>query len=126
MAINKACAVDPPPSHSLLGISLLYGKMGRLSLLVSLLAVANAVGAAWLGEEKTVDGQKYQCKCYSDNDCFPRPTDWAALNKTVGGVLKRALPPGAPCFHAVGNVSTTYDAAACADVQNNWVNEQYL
>jgi hypothetical protein len=99
--------------------------MGPLSLL--LLALSSIVlSAPWIGEQKTVDGVKYQCKCYSDNACFPSPLDWAALNKTVGGALKRALPPGAPCFRSVGNVSTTYDAAACADVQKNWANEQYL
>jgi hypothetical protein len=102
--------------------------MGRLSLFISLLCVADgALGASWKGEEKTVGGVKYRCKCYSDNACFPTSTDWAALNKTVGGVLKVALPPGAPCHKSVGNVSTNvYNAAACTDVQANWLNEQYL
>ncbi|KAF2690953.1 FAD/FMN-containing isoamyl alcohol oxidase-like protein MreA [Lentithecium fluviatile CBS 122367] len=99
--------------------------MGRLSLLVSLLSLTDTVFGKWLGETKTVGGKKYQCKCYSDNECFPTPADWAALNKTVGGTLKVTLPPGAPCHDSVGNVST-YNAAACADVQANWVNEQWL
>jgi len=110
-----------------LRINPIHDRMARLSFFVSLLAVANGVlGAEWKGEQKTVGGVKYQCKCYSDNECFPSPTDWAALNKTVGGALKRALPPGAPCFNSIGNASNTYNAAECADVQKNWVNEQYL
>lgn len=37
--------------------------MGRLSLLASLLLVANDVlGAKWIGEVKTVEGIDYQCK----------------------------------------------------------------
>lgn len=103
-----------------------YHKMGRLSLFVALLAAANgALGGDWKGELKNMGGVKYQCKCYSDNKCFPKATDWAALNKTVGGTLQRALPPGAPCHKAIGSINT-YDAKACADVQANWLNEQYL
>ncbi|KAF2266794.1 FAD/FMN-containing isoamyl alcohol oxidase-like protein MreA [Lojkania enalia] len=100
--------------------------MARISHLASLLAVANCTFAAkWIGEVKEVNGVKYQCKCYSDNKCWPTATDWAALNTTVGGVLRRAVPPGAVCHNTIGNVST-YSAEACTNVQANWLNEQFL
>lgn len=102
-------------------------KMGRLSVfVVSLAAVNGILGAPWKGEVKTVEGVKYQCKCYSDNECYPKATDWAALNKTVGGTLQRALPPGAVCYNSVGNNTGVYDAAKCANVQANWLSEQWL
>ncbi|KAF2657495.1 FAD-binding domain-containing protein, partial [Lophiostoma macrostomum CBS 122681] len=102
--------------------------MGRTSLFVSLLSVANCVlGAGWIGEVKQENGVTYQCKCYSDNACWPTGADWTALNTTVQGALKVALPPGAVCHNSIGNTSTsTYNAAACANVQANWLNEQWL
>jgi len=102
--------------------------MVRAFSFVSLLSVANCViGANWIGEVKEQDGVTYQCKCYSDNACWPTNTEWATLNTTVGGALHLALPPGAVCHNTVGNLSvSTYNAAACADVKANWVNEQYL
>jgi len=49
------------------------------------------------------------------------------LNTTVGGALQLALPPGAVCHNTVSNLSvSTYNAAACAEVKANWINEQYL
>lgn len=102
--------------------------MGRASLFISLLSVVNCVvGAKWIGEVKKEGNVTYQCKCYSDNACWPTGAEWTALNSTVGGALQLALPPGAVCHNKVGNLSvSTFNAAACADVKANWVNEQYL
>jgi hypothetical protein len=103
-------------------------KMVRILIFFTLLlAPLGASGANWKGEKRTIGDVKYQCKCYSDNACFPTLMDWATLNKTVKGTLKVALPPGAPCYRMIGNLTTNvYDAAVCADVQANWANEQYL
>jgi hypothetical protein len=106
--------------------------MGRASLLVSLLAVTNCAFAAppskkWLGETRKENGVSYQCKCYSDNECWPSKAKWNALNTTVDGALKTALPPAASCHRSVAGVpGSTYDAATCAKVTENWTNEQFL
>jgi hypothetical protein len=84
-----------------------------------------ALASAWKGEIKKVGKTTYQCKCYSDNSCWPKAPEWAALNSTVDGMLKVAVPPGAACHQKLGELST-YNAAECANVQANWVNEQYL
>lgn len=104
--------------------------MGPASILVSLLSAATCVkGAAvsWNGEIREENGVEYQCKCYSDNACWPLAAEWTLLNTTVDGNLKTALPPGAVCHNSVGSISSaTYNQAACAEVQANWVNEQWL
>ncbi|EOA81947.1 uncharacterized protein SETTUDRAFT_141802 [Exserohilum turcica Et28A] len=101
--------------------------MGRFSVVASLLLAANGVlGAKWIGEVKNVDGARYQCKCYSDNSCWPTTSDWAKLNKTVSGALQVALPPGAVCYNSLGNETNVYDAAKCADTQANWGSEQWM
>lgn len=103
--------------------------MARTCLLVALLAAVNDAFAqtSWKGEVKNVDGVEYQCKCYSDNACWPTNADWKTLNETVGGVLQVALPPGAPCHKQFENSTiSTYNEAECAEVEANWTNEQWL
>ncbi|CAO2650647.1 Nn.00g019390.m01.CDS01 [Neocucurbitaria sp. VM-36] len=102
--------------------------MGRFSLFASLLLAADGVlSAKWIGEVKKVDGTEYQCKCYSDNACWPTTSDWDKLNKTVNGQLQLAIPPGAPCHSKLANSTVNvYDPAKCADTQANWKNEQWL
>lgn len=101
--------------------------MGFLSFLATALLAANGVfGAEWVGETKNVDGIDYQCKCYSDHACWPTNKDWEKLNKTVDFKLQRAIPPGAVCHKTYGNSSSVYDAAKCAEVNANWLSEQWL
>ncbi|KAF2748158.1 FAD/FMN-containing isoamyl alcohol oxidase-like protein MreA [Sporormia fimetaria CBS 119925] len=106
--------------------------MGRLLSIVSVLAIASSVLGLeardrWIGETRKENGEKYQCKCYSDNACWPVASEWTRLNSTVGGALKAALPPGAPCYQQAEGVSgSPYDKAACETVQANWMNEQWL
>lgn len=102
--------------------------MGRFSQLASLLLAANGVlSVKWIGEVKKVDGVEYQCKCYSDNACWPTTNDWETLNKTVSGALQVAIPPGAVCHKKFGNTTLdVYDAAKCADTHANWYSEQWL
>lgn len=77
---------------------------------------------------RTWDGQQYGCKCYVGDDCWPKPDAWKALNATVGGNLHVHVPPEAACHDVfsgtLGNVST-YDAAKCAEVKENWEDEQW-
>ena len=68
--------------------------------------------------------QQYKCKCNPGDPCYPTSTEWAKLNATVNGNLLVALPPTAPCYKSVDGIPT-YDAAACADVQANFTNEQW-
>lgn len=102
--------------------------MARTSLFVALLAAfSGAATAKWLGEIKKVEGITYQCKCYSDNSCWPTTADWNGLNKTVDGALQVAIPPGAACHRKFENSTIgTFNEAACAEVMDNWVNEQWL
>ncbi|KAF2866763.1 isoamyl alcohol oxidase [Massariosphaeria phaeospora] len=103
-------------------------KMVQPSFVFSVLSIVGcAVAASWIGETKEVDGVAYQCKCYQDNACWPKGTDWTALNKTVGGALEIALPPAAACHNRVGNLSTNvYNQQECAEVQSKWTDEQWL
>ena len=68
--------------------------------------------------------QRYKCKNYPGDSCYPSSTEWAKLNATVNGNLRAALPPTAPCYKSVDGIPT-YNAAACADVQANFTNEQW-
>lgn len=72
----------------------------------------------------TRNGQRYQCKCYPGERCYPSTPLWKQLNATIGGTLKLALPPNAPCYKSVDGIPT-YDAAKCADVQRNSLDEQW-
>lgn len=103
-------------------------QMVRFLLVLShWFALTGALAVPWIGEIQRVDGIAYQCKCYSDNTCWPGSGDWEELNKTVDGTLQLAIPPGAVCHQALGNSSVnTYDPVKCADTQANWLNEQWL
>lgn len=72
--------------------------------------------------------QRYSCKCYPGDRCYPAPAVWSAFNQTVGGNLQVALPPGAPCYNTLTEGSEsipTFDAAKCADVQANFFAQQW-
>lgn len=74
------------------------------------------------------DGDKYGCKCYVGEPCWPSSSDWNKLNTTVAGNLIVNIPPGAACHNTFqGPLGTidTYSAAGCADVNANWGNETW-
>ena len=77
----------------------------------------------------TRGSQKYTCKCYPGDSCWPSASTWSRFNNTVGGNLQLAIPPGASCYNKVtgagGPEISTYDGAKCAEVQNNWTKEQW-
>ncbi|KAF6801100.1 FAD binding domain-containing protein [Colletotrichum sojae] len=99
-------------------------QLASLALGATLLApaiIADLVPRIW-------DGQEYGCKCYFGDDCWPKPETWDALNATVSGNLHVHIPPEAACHDifagTLGNIST-YDAAKCAEVTENWEDEQW-
>lgn len=77
---------------------------------------------------KTWKGTRYGCKCYPGDACWPDARAWSSLNRTVGGNLAVAVPPGAPCHDTFsgpfGNQST-FNAAECATVTAKFGNEQW-
>ncbi|TFK90401.1 FAD-binding domain-containing protein [Polyporus arcularius HHB13444] len=49
----------------------------------------------------------------------------SALNATVGGRVKRAIPFEAPCFSIVEGKSVPVDVAACKDIQFNYTDASF-
>ncbi|KAJ3516251.1 hypothetical protein NLJ89_g1240 [Agrocybe chaxingu] len=68
--------------------------------------------------------QKYSCKCYPGDACYPSAKKWQRFNSTVDGNLFVAFPPAAPCYPSVAG-TPTFDAAKCADVQANFFGQQW-
>lgn len=64
------------------------------------------------------------CKCYPGDSCWPSGGDWAALNRTVGGRLVRAAPPGAVCYDSFEGIPTK-NPAKCAEVASQWTNASW-
>ena len=66
------------------------------------------------------------CRFVPTDPGWPSKQDWDSLNTTVGGRLIANVPIGAPCYQSTYDVVTqeydlsTYDAAACAAVQQGW------
>lgn len=107
------------PSFALFNIMAIIGH-----LLTAASVFSGAFAAQWLGETKTEGNTTYQCKCYSDNACWPSQADWNALNTTVGGALLNALPPAAPCHYTM-NGTKTYNAAECETVNALYTDETW-
>jgi hypothetical protein len=78
--------------------------------------------------DATYKGQRYACKCYIGQSCWPSQTSWKALNTTVEGKLVVHIPPGAPCHNQfsgpLGTVNT-YNAAKCAEANAKWFDEPW-
>jgi hypothetical protein len=77
---------------------------------------------------RTWNGEKYGCKCYLGDSCWPKAAQWTAFNASVAGNLQVDIPPGAVCYNVfqgpLGNVST-YDQAACQAASAGWMDEQW-
>lgn len=54
------------------------------------------------------------CHCLPGDACWPSAAKWNALNSTVGGRLIATVPIGSVCHEP------TYDAEACAQLQEDW------
>ncbi|KAI1505828.1 hypothetical protein F5X99DRAFT_415863 [Biscogniauxia marginata] len=94
--------------------------------ILPLLAVAVASPSAPV--PRTWNGIAYDCKCYIDDECWPRNDAWVELNSTVDGNLLVNVPLGASCHNTfdgpMGEI-TTYDAAECADVTTLFSSEAW-
>ena len=55
-----------------------------------------------------------QCRVLPGDASWPSTLAWAALNKTVHGQLVSTVPLGSVCH------DPTYNAAACAALQQTW------
>jgi hypothetical protein len=108
-----------------------------LSLPVLLLAqdreltFSDADIASALANTVSRGSQKYACKSYPGDKSWPSTAVWTKFNTTVGGSLRVALPPGASCYNSLkvegeaGGEISTLDSAKCAEVQKNWIDEQW-
>lgn len=54
------------------------------------------------------------CHCLPSDSCWPSASTWTALNTTVDGKLLATVPIGSVCH------GDTYDATACATLQDDW------
>jgi len=54
------------------------------------------------------------------------PSQWAALNSSVGGRLARGAPLAEPCYSFYNGSVVAPDVAQCAAVQNGYTNEQFI
>jgi hypothetical protein len=74
------------------------------------------------------NGNVYSCKCYFDDACWPKKSQWDRLNTTVTGNLRVHVPPEAVCHNQftgpLGSVSS-YNKEACDEVQAKYADEQW-
>lgn len=54
------------------------------------------------------------CRYLPSDASWPSLSTWGALNDTVGGRLVSTIPIGSPCH------DPTYNAIACAALQESW------
>jgi hypothetical protein len=74
------------------------------------------------------NGNLYSCKCYFDDACWPKKPEWDRLNKTVNGNLRLHVPPEAVChnkFNGPLGTLSTYNEAACNELQATYADEQW-
>ncbi|KAL6716011.1 hypothetical protein ACLMJK_006973 [Lecanora helva] len=83
-----------------------------MASLSSILAAAFAL--AFLPVSHSAAAPQPSCRCLPGDTCWPKPQDWASLNKTVGGRLIATVPLAAPCH------DPTYNGAECANIKNLW------
>lgn len=54
-------------------------------------------------------GRQQRCRVFPGDDLWPPETEWARLNRSLGGALLRPTPAGAACYPD----HPAYDAARC-------------
>ncbi|KAL4955898.1 hypothetical protein BDW69DRAFT_159641 [Aspergillus filifer] len=72
------------------------------------------VAAAALLFSRSTAASTEDCHCLPGDSCWPSVDQWNELNSTVGGRLIATVPIGHPCHEP------TYNATACAELQDNW------
>lgn len=102
-----------------------------ITILSSLLLASHALASTHKAPqlvERSWNGQKYGCRCYADDDCWPSKMDWKSLNHTVRGNLIAHAPPGAPCHKSFSGPLGTrnlYDKNECETIYENFGVEQW-
>ena len=94
-------------------------------LLLSLQVNANPVKRQDAAAASASSPTGYSCKCYEGDACWPSNSAWNTLNSTVGGRLLKFVPTAAVCHNKFESLST-YDAAKCAEVTENYGNQAYM
>ncbi|KAL2862488.1 putative isoamyl alcohol oxidase [Aspergillus lucknowensis] len=84
-------------------------QRSHISTMKAIWAVAGALFIA-----RATAASSSECHCLPGDDCWPAPSEWDALNCTVGGRLIATVPVGSPCH------DPNYDVAACAELQTAW------
>ncbi|KAL7760906.1 hypothetical protein ACKLNR_007441 [Fusarium oxysporum f. sp. zingiberi] len=77
------------------------------------LAVVGSFVTAALAED--------QCRCTTQDSCWPSRGTWNSLNSTVEGHLIRYTPPGAVCYKSHPN----YSHEACGKVIKEWPESKF-
>jgi hypothetical protein len=57
---------------------------------------------------------------------FGRNPNYAALNTTLGGTLRKGVPLAEPCYGNYAGTKVTPDAAQCSTVQKNYEQELFI
>ena len=73
-------------------------------------------------------GQRPDCKCYPDDDCWPSKREWNKLSRDTGDRLSVELPPGLPCFETYEgeHVDGANDPEKCAEVTASWTDPNWV
>lgn len=58
---------------------------------------------------------KSSCRCFPGDACWPKPADWDAFNRTLGGKLVATIPIAATCNT---EFFPPYDAQKCESLRN--------
>jgi len=62
-----------------------------------------------------------ECKCFPGDDCWPTVEEWSHFNFTIGGRLISTVPLAAACHDDAWD---SHNDAACAELQNNWLDPE--
>jgi hypothetical protein len=96
--------------------------MVALIILFTLLAISAArTNASSTTVRRRQTDAAPRCRSVPGSDEWPSAEKWAKLNETVNGYLLRPAPPGAVCHRT----EPTFDASACATVQQTWSSEWF-
>ena len=87
---------------------------GAAFVLAGLAATASATDLATDSATDSATTTTSKCRVLPGDASWPSTSTWAALNKTIHGQLVSTVPLGSVCH------DPTYNAAACAALQQTW------
>jgi hypothetical protein len=71
------------------------------------------------GSNNTGNSSLARCKVNPGDSAWPKPDEWAQLNRTLGGALLKSVPAASICY---SNGTQGHDGAACSTLAANWTN----